>query len=743
MNQTLPRPRFAAARSGIVALVGLVTLVASAAHGQGDLTVTSGSQATAASESFGSVSVSGTSPLGVRSTLTVTGPISITSGLQVYENGLVTAQADVGLGTSDAYVYDGGTLDLVSGTFAANALYLTGTGSFGRTGGVYALNTLGLSGEAAATVAAGDQFVVAGGLGPTVLLASGATLTLGANLGGPGNEVDLSITGSTSGLARTSQTYALNALGLDDGATLTFGAGDSILSFAGVSGGATLTLTTNLSFADPDGQLLLSGSGSTLARSSQTIDVGYLSVVVGANLALQAGDAFDGLSVGAGSTVTLPSTAVLPTLQVADLSLGGTIAGLDERPYDVARLTLEGTSLTLRSGTIDDAVSEGVSLNDGGTLSLQKNLVLAGPGSYLSINGTASGIDRGGNSVTVGGVGVSNGASFTVEAGDTVTESLGVFSYGDATTLTLGRSVVLSGTGVGRGVFLLGPGATIDRSDPSYTITGSGAAVEVSDSAAFEIRSGDSFPDAAVSVSAGGQLSNSGSQSVATLAVQNAGSRYQASAPLAVTSTSGSALSVSDAAAFAVASQVNVTDAVFASAVLELLSGTFTAGTLTMSGSGGFVRDPGAAYAVGALTLNSQASMTFKSVDSIESLVLDGLAGLTAQSALGLTSLSISGGSVLSLTAFNGAGLDGYAWALRLPGDEQSALAALFASGAITATGDWQIVYDDSGEQTFTYVTIAVPEPSTLVLAACGLALAGRLRRKRDDSTHTLREARR
>lgn len=740
MIQNLPLPRAVGSCSGLVGIVGVVALFASVARGQSDLTVSSGSQATAASASFDSVTVSGTSALGVRSTLTVTGPITITSGLQVYDRGLVSMQADVGIGSADAYVYDGGTLNLVSGTFAANALYLSGTESFGRTGGVYQLHSLGVTGEAAATVAAGDQFVASGGLAPTVTLASGATLTLDADLGEVGNEVVLNITGSTSGLARTSQNYALNSLGLDDGAMLTFGAGDSILGYAGISGGATLTLNADFSFTNPGGQLTLWGGGSTLARSTQTIDVGYLSVDGGATLTLQAGDAFNGLSVGAGSFLTLPSTAALPVLQVADLSLGGTIVGLDELPYDIARITLQGTSLTLRSGTIDDAISMGVSLVDGATLALQKNLVLADPGSYVYVGGTSSGIDRGGHSVSVGSIGVSDGASFTIETADTVTNSLEVTGYGDATTLTLGRSVVLSGTGPDRGVFLFGPAATIDRLDASYTITGSGAAVEVSDSAAFEIVSGDAFPGATVSVSTGGQLSNSSSQSFSTLVVQNGGSRYEASTMLALTSTSGTALSVSDGGTFAAASNVTVTDAVFDSAVLELLSGTFSATSLTLSGSGSFSRDPGAAYVVGALTLNSQASMTFTSVDSMNSLVLGGLAGLTAQSALGLTSLSINGGSVLALTAFNGTGLDGYEWALRLPGDEQETMAALFASGAISATGDWQIFYDDSGAQTFTYVVVAVPEPSALALAAGGLTLACCRWRKRGESRQSLQE---
>jgi hypothetical protein len=339
----------------------------------------------------------------------------------------------------------------------------------------------------------------------------------------------------------------------------------------------------------------------------------------------------------------------------------------------------------------------------------------------------------------VGSVTVSNGASFTVEAGDTVTESLAVFGYGDATTLTLGRSVVLSGTGY-REVFLSGPAATVTRLDPSYTISGSGVNVQVTDAAVFEIAAGDSFPDATVSVSAGGQLSNSGSQSFATLAVQNAGSRYQASAPLAVTSTSGTALFVSDGAAFAVAANVSVTDAMFDHATLELLAGIFNSDALELSGSGSFSRDPGAAYVVGDLSLVSQATMTFTSVDSIATLALNGLSGLTAQSALALTSLTIDGGSVLTLNAFNGTGLDGFGWALRLPGDEQAALAAWFASGAISATGDWQIVFDDSGPQTFTYVAVAVPEPSTLALAACGLVLAWSRWRKHGVPRRELRE---
>ena len=507
-------PRRVAVRFAVF-LCGL-TLIPAVAWGQSDLIVTSGSQVTANAESFGSVSVSGTSPAGARSTLTVSGPVTVGSGLLVSERGLVVVQADVGLGSSSGFVYDGGTLNLVSGTFAAEGLYLSGTGSFTRTGGAYAVHSLGLTDGAAVTVAAGDQFLASGGLLPTVTLSSGATLTLQAALGGVGSEVDLAISGSASGLVRTSQSYALGSLTLSDGAALAFNSGDSIATNATVFGGSTLTLEANLALA---GFLNVTDVGSSLSRTGATITVDTLSVQNGATFTLVAGDSFNSLNVGAGSTLTLSSTTALPVLEAQSLMLGGTISGLDVRPYDVGALTLDATALALRSGAIDDQVTDSVTLTNGATLVLDKHLVLTGAASYLYLEGAGSGITRAGSSVSVGTVALGNGASFTIEAGDTVTDGLSVQSFGDATTLTLDRSIVLTGTTADRGVYVFGAAASIVRANPAATITGSGAVVVVSDAAAFEIASGDSFPDAGVTVSGGGQLSNSGSQSFAIVDV--------------------------------------------------------------------------------------------------------------------------------------------------------------------------------------------------------------------------------
>lgn len=721
---------FAVGRTRVVGsatVVWAVLLVASPARGQSDLTLTSGSQATAADESFGSVFVSGTSPAGVRSTLSVTGPITIGAGLVVSESGLIVASAAVDLGGSSGYVFDGGSLQLSSGTFSADSLYLTGTASLVQSGGAYAVHALSLSDGAGATVTAADRFLESGAAPPVVTLSSGATLTLATNLAGLAGGVDLQISGSAGGLVRTSESYALDSLSLASEAALAFRSGDSIATNVSLDGGSVLTLEANLAIS---GNLSLFGAGSVLSRASETISVDTLTLGSGAGFTLVAGDVFSNLNVGAGSTLTLSSTAALPVLAVQSLVLGGTIAGLDERPYSVGSLVLDATSLALRSGAIDDSVTGSVSLFNGATFTLGKDLVLTDPLSFLMIQGAASGLDRAGHGITVGRVELMDGASFTVESGDTVTDGLAVSGYGDPTTLTLGRSIVITGTNPARGIFLSGPAATIARSGPFSTITGSGATVAVTDGATFAIASGDWLPDAVVAVASGGVLSNSEAQSFSSIDVRDVGSRYQADAALAITSTSGSALFVGSGGVFAAAANVNVTDAIFDLGTLQLLSGTFTAESLAITGSGGFVRDPGAFYAVGDLALHSQATITFMGGDSIATLSLDGLSELTANSALAIDALSISGGAVLDLAGFNGGGLDGYVWGLRLPGDQQSALAAWVASGAILATESWEIVFDDSGPQTYTYAAVAVPEPGGLALAGVGLLVVAAWRRR-------------
>jgi hypothetical protein len=742
MSDVFPfsRPRLSRAGLAVVCGLGLWIPVAQipAAHGQADLTVTSGSLATASSGTFGSVSVSGTSPGGDRSTLTVTGPIAIDSGLTVSDRGLVVGQAAIDLGSGSGIVFDGGTLDLQSGTFSASGLYLSGTSSFARTGGAYAVSTLGLSDGAAVTVTADDRFVVPGEFSPaSITLSSGATLTLQSNLvGSEGADVAVSLSGSTGGLVRTTQSYAVSNLSLDDGAALTFAAGDSVSSNVSITGGATLTLATNLD--NPGLYLLLAGADSTLARTTQTVSASSLWVYDGATFTLAAGDVVDNIGVGGGATLTLPSTVDLPTLTLESLSLGGaalggsggSIEGLADRPYDLGYLALNGVGLTLRTGVIDDQIASNVILEAGGTLTLAKDLVLTGSQSGLTIYGSTSGLVRNGRVISVGSVYVGDGASFTIEAGDTVSEAIGAFSFDEAATLTLGRSVELAGENAE--VYLSGAQASIQRGDPAYTITGTGAVIAVVDSASFEIAAGDSFTDAEVQVWDGGVLSNASSQSFATVSVFYGG-RFQADAPVMITGTnefSGAGLSVTDGGVFAAAADVNVTDAVVALGTLELLSGTFTADLLSISGSSGFDRDSGAAYAVGTLSLSSAATATFTNVDSIGELSLDSLAALTATVPLGLESLEITDGGLLTLEAFTGGGLDGYLWGLRLAGNQETSLAAWLASGAITTEAEWEILFDDSGEQTYTFVAVAVPEPGSVVLAGLGLIAAGWWRRR-------------
>jgi hypothetical protein len=189
---------------------------------------------------------------------------------------------------------------------------------------------------------------------------------------------------------RTGGSYGVRRRVLEDGASGTYQAGDQFVagdSFAGTSvsinSGSSLTLGQNLAVD----YLSLSGAGSTLQRTGQTLTAPELGVSEGASLDLIAGDVVDAISVGnysiasGNSTLSLqenlPLTGGNAGLQV---SSGGTIAGNGFSVSAPSLYVSQGGSVTLGQGyTFTDGVS--VNVNSGqpaATLTLAENLVLTG-----------------------------------------------------------------------------------------------------------------------------------------------------------------------------------------------------------------------------------------------------------------------------------------------------------------------------------------------------------------------------
>jgi hypothetical protein len=516
-----------------------------------------------------------------------------------------------------------------------------------------------------------------------------------------------------------------------------------------VDTGATLTLEQNLSA----GFVSLSGSGSTLARTAETLAIDELSVSEGASLDLIAGDVVDAISVGnwdpdasGSSTVNLaPGTT---TLTSAGLWLlrGGSIPQLASIPYDVDFLSIGGQTVTYRSGGgIDDTIGKFVYINDSGTLSLQKDLTLTGANAGLQVSGEGT-IARNGFSVTAPSLYVSDGGSVTLGQGSTITDgvSVNVNSGAPAATLTLAENLVLTGETAqyGRGLRLSGSGATLVRGEGiTITATATDSTLEIANGASFTVRAGDDFTGTSLEASSGGVLTIASQQSVKNVSVAftdfdtDSPAVLTVNAPLTITDTAARALVVQYGGRLEVNANLTVGDVVVDSftepSVLNLISGTFTADTMTVTSSS--LTRSGGVYDIGSLTVEGSA-WSFQAGDSLTSLSLAdatfpvAAASFQADAALSLDSLSILGTSVLTLAAFDGSDAFVADYGLRLVGDQATSLTALVTAGRIAAPGFGELDVAYVAGAGATYITV-VPEPVATGLAVIGLAAAAAARR--------------
>ena len=164
--------RVSGASSLGAAMCWLATLPVAVAQAP-SITVTGGSAenvpGTYASGTYASVTVSGTGAAGERSTLSIDAPLefdnSAGQALSVTDGGLVNVNADVKAATfRSGTVGNGGTLNLLSGTFQIQGMELSGTAAFQRApGAVWAIDSLGISDGATVTYTAGDLLGSGGG----------------------------------------------------------------------------------------------------------------------------------------------------------------------------------------------------------------------------------------------------------------------------------------------------------------------------------------------------------------------------------------------------------------------------------------------------------------------------------------------------------------------------------------------------------------------------------------------------
>ncbi len=677
-------------RVAVAALVKCVLLPGLATAQPPSITVTGGSvesvPGTYASGTYTTVTVSGTGAAGERSTLTIDASLQMGQDfdggnqvLSVTDGGLLNVNANVTAATlRSGTVGNGGTLNLLSGTFQLTSLDLSGTAAFQRApGAVWAIDSLSLSDGATVTYTAGDLWG-GGGYYPFLGISSGATLELQTNLVAP------------------------------------FG--------------------SDIYLRDPGSQILR-------ATGTETISGGIV-VTDGANVTLIAGDTPDALVAGelygtdpvAPSEITLvPGTTTL-NLSYLGLGRGGSIVGLADASYNVKAVSVAGQKLDYRSG---DSITEYVGIAASGTLFLQKNLTLSGSYAQLSLSGSTSTLERDGFTVTAPSVYLYEGANLTI--GDGITVSRGISVNGGfedlPTAVTLTENLVLSASdGVSPSIFVSGSSSGILRATPGLTITATGAAISSYGQGAFTMEAGDDFTGSSVNANDGGIIANAGPQTLASVQVYGTDSTYTANAPLTIAGGEfGVGLFVSYGGIFHANANVTASSVAVTSGTLDLVSGTLsTASSMSLSGSGAIAvnRAGGAAYQVGGqLSLDSGASLEFiAGTDSIASLFLDGGFLTTSGSGgLTLTDLNIMNGGLLTLDSFDGVGGPGD-WALKLPDSYASSLST-YVSGSSIIGGAGQplnVVQQDG----FAYVT-AVPEPSAIVLALGGVGIVAGLIRRR------------
>ena len=528
-------------------------------------------------------------------------------------------------------------------------------------------------------------------------------------------------------VARSAGSYSTNELTLSNGATLSYDAGDSITNTVSLVSGAALTLNQNLTlsnYLDLPSYLGLTNGGS-ITRTSETISApGF--IVDNATLDLLASDTFNinsGSYVQNGGLVNAPAGT-----SIGYLSVSGTNGNGDRATFNVnGNATFNGAA---------QAYSNGVINLNAGTLSASMGLSFDGVGS----------VARSAGSYYTEGLTLSNGVTLGYDAEDTITSSV---SLASGATLTLAKDLNVSGgiTVDGAATSLISTGQAISANslsvnngatvtlDQNLTLAGylslqnggaiarnsetiSALAFDV-DNATFDLLAGDTFSPGSLSYVLDGAIVN---------APAGTSIGY-----LSVSGTNGNG----DRATFNANGSITLTSAdVYSDGVINLIAGTLSTPSLSLSGVGS-AGQSGGNYDVTNLFLDGGATVAFGLGDSIDSLSVAGAGSLLNELApLTLSSLSLTNGGVLYLGAFTGTGTISN-WGLRITGDDTVFLQALIELGLLTAgLSPLSVIFDAGSNMTYvTLVSGAVPEidPTTahgavvLLVGALGL-LERRLR---------------
>jgi len=488
--------------------------------------------------------------------------------------------------------------------------------------------------------------------------------------------------------------------------TLTTSAAVATVSDFGILNvGVTGSLSSAAGYAEvtTDGLLQVSGSVSiadgVFAYDGGQVTLGAAGNITGASLYAAGASAF---SRAAGGTYTVGTLSIAESAAV-NVTAGDTIAG-DVLVDSAATLTL-ATDLALPSGTLY--------LNQGGAVSRTSQSIAAATLDVGTDSSLAIAAGDSFSTMLLHGGGQATAAAPLTLAGLTVTGSAAgpvPSSLAAAGTLAItgsGAVTVSDGGLVTTTAGIVGDGGT------TISVTGADSRLVTGPATGLD----------SVTVATGGVLETvAGTLAADTLSLSGPGAFVRTGGGYHVTNLQLAGGTLDFTAADLVAAEIAVTDG----AALQLLDDLALSGNLVLDHGGALTRSA-ETIAVGGLLISDNAALALLAGDSIGALGIATGASVTAPAPLSLTSLAIDGsGALLDLESFGGSAGQ-IAWALQVAGDQKSILQGYLASGRITTAatpGPVAAFYDLAAHGNVTYVgyITAVPEPSTLVMVAAGLA---------------------
>lgn len=416
--------------------------------------------------------------------------------------------------------------------------------------------------------------------------------------------------------------------------------------------------------------LYVAGASAFSRAAGGTYTVGTLSIAESAAVNVTSGDTIGGdILVDSAATLTLGSNLSIPTGTLF-LTQGGAVS---RSTQSIAAATLDvGTdsSLAILAG---DSFST-MLLQGGGQATASAPLTLTG----LTVTGSSAGSGPS-SLVAAGSLSITGSGAVIISDGGLVTTSAGIAGDGGTT---------ISVTGV-----------------DSRLVTGPATGLD------------------SVTVATGGVLETlSGALAADTLSLSGPGAFVRTGGGYHVTNLQLAGGTLDFTAADLVTAEISVTG----NATLDLLDDLALSGNLVLDNGGALTRSA-ETIAVGGLFISDSAALALLAGDAIGALDIATGASVTAPAPLMLASLAIDGsGALFDLQSFGGSAGQ-IAWALQVAGDQKSILQGYLASGRITtgpAPGPVTAFYDLATYGNVTYVgyLTAVPEPSTLVMVAAGLA---------------------